>query len=96
LSSDGAILAWVKTKGIAHTEPQIEAWNAAMINRQPDTPEKAAQFQRFLAELGRSESSEHVKTYFDLIEFDEGRPLRRSEVAGVQELQNGEQHKLRS
>jgi hypothetical protein len=84
LSSDGAILTWVKTKGIAHTDPEIEAWNAAMINRQPDTPEKAAQFQRFLAELGRSESSEHVKTYFDLIEFDEGRLNVRRSAFGVQ------------
>ena len=91
LSSDEAILAWVKAKGISHTEAEIEAWNAAMINRQPDTPEKAAQFQRFLSELGRSESSEHVRTYFDLIEFEEGRFLRSSGLAVVQELQNGGQ-----
>ena len=98
LSSDDAILTWIKTNGIARTEPEINAWNAAMINRQPDTPEKVAQFQKFLAELGCSDSSEHVKTYFDLIEFDEGRflpgLLRSSGVAGVQELQNGEQQKL--
>jgi hypothetical protein len=73
LSSDDAILAWITSKGVTHTRDEIEAWNSAMINRQPDTSEKIAQFQRFLAEAGGGEGSERVRTYFDLIEFDEGR-----------------------
>jgi hypothetical protein len=73
LSSDDAILAWLRTKGVSHLPAEIEAWNSAMISRQPDSPEKVAQFQRFLVETGRGEVSEKVRTYFDLIEFDEGR-----------------------
>jgi hypothetical protein len=73
LTSDEAIFAWIGTKGVGNTSAEIEAWNSAMINRQPDTPEKQVQFQLFLTETGRNESSEGVRTYFDLIEFDEGR-----------------------
>jgi hypothetical protein len=80
LSSDDAILAWIRTKEVAHTPAEIESWNAAMINRQPDTSEKIAQFQQFLAEAGGGEGSEKVRTYFDLIEFDEGRFNLKTEV----------------
>jgi hypothetical protein len=73
LASDEAILGWIRTKGLPHTAAEIEAWNSAMINRQPDTSEQIAQFRQFLAEAGAGESSVEVRTYFDLIEFDEGR-----------------------
>ncbi len=72
-STDDAILAWIRTNGALHTPDEIEAWNTAMINRRPGTAEQFTQFRQFLAESGGGEGSEDVHTYFDLIEFDEGR-----------------------
>lgn len=72
LETDAAIADWVKKHGARHTPEQIEEWNLHMIGRHPDTPEKRARFKFFLKESG-GEHRPEVKTYFDLIELDEGR-----------------------
>ncbi len=43
-----------------------------MISRHPDTAVKKARFLHFLKEAG-GDGRKDIKTYFDLIEFDEGR-----------------------
>jgi hypothetical protein len=50
----------------------IEEWNEAMISRHPDTAAKKARFLHFLKEAG-GDGRKDIRTYFDLIEFDEGR-----------------------
>ena len=50
----------------------IEHWNQEMISRHPDTAAKRARFNHFLKEAG-GEGRKDIRTYFDLIEFDEGR-----------------------
>jgi len=50
----------------------VEQWNQAMISRHPDTPVKRARFLHFLKEAGGQDRKD-IRTYFDLIEFDEGR-----------------------
>lgn len=72
LESDEAILEWVEQNGLRHTPEEIEHWNQAMISREPDNAEKRARFQHFLKEAGGAERKD-IRTYFDLIEFDEGR-----------------------
>jgi hypothetical protein len=72
LEDDAAILAWVRQNGLAHTPEEIELWNEAMISRHPDTAEKKARFTHFLKESGGA-GRKDIRTYFDLIEFDEGR-----------------------
>ena len=72
LDDDAAILDWVAKNGAAHTPDEIEHWNQAMISRRPDTAVKKARFLHFLKEAGGEDRSD-VRTYFDLIEFDEGR-----------------------
>jgi hypothetical protein len=72
LDSDDAIADWVRQNGVQHSPEQIEEWNRHMIGRHPDTPEKLARFKFFLKESG-GEKRPEVKTYFDLIELDEGR-----------------------
>ena len=72
LESDEAILQWVKQHGVSHLPEEIEQWNQAMISRQPDTAEKKARFLHFLREAGGA-GRKDIRTYFDLIEFDEGR-----------------------
>ena len=74
LDNDAAILAWVQQNGAKHSPEEIEEWNAALIARHPDTPEKRARFTHFLNEAGGAGRQE-IRTYFDLIEFDEGRKL---------------------
>ena len=72
LNDDQATLDWVQKHGAKHSEDAIEQWNAAMISRHPDTPVKKARFLHFLKEAG-GEGRKDIRTYFDLIEFDEGR-----------------------
>jgi len=43
-----------------------------MISHHPDTAAKKARFLHFLKEAG-GERRKDIRTYFDLIEFDEGR-----------------------
>jgi hypothetical protein len=72
LEDDPAILGWVLENAVQHTPEEIEQWNQAMISRCPDTAEKKARFAHFLKEAGGTGRKE-IQTYFDLIEFDEGR-----------------------
>ncbi len=69
---DDAVLTWVQQNGAKHSGDAIEQWNQAMISRHPDTAAKRARFLHFLKEAG-GEGRTDIKTYFDLIEFDEGR-----------------------
>jgi hypothetical protein len=69
---DDAILEWVQKNGARHSAEAVEQWNQAMISRHPDTAAKKARFLHFLKEAG-GEGRKDIRTYFDLIEFDEGR-----------------------
>jgi len=72
LDDDTAILKWVQENGAKHSPEAIEQWNQAMISRHPDTAAKKARFMHFLKEAG-GEGRKDIRTYFDLIEFDEAR-----------------------
>jgi hypothetical protein len=72
LDDDGAILDWVQENGAIHSPESIQQWNEAMISRHPDTAAKKARFLHFLKEAG-GEGRNDIRTYFDLIEFGEGR-----------------------
>lgn len=72
LETDSAILLWIEEYGAKHSAEAIEEWNEAMISRHPDSAVKKARFLHFLKEAG-GEGREDIRTYFDLIEFDEGR-----------------------
>ena len=72
LDDDGAIQNWVQKNGAKHAPEAIDRWNQAMISRHPDTAAKSARFLHFLKEAG-GEGRKDIRTYFDLIEFDEGR-----------------------
>jgi hypothetical protein len=70
--ADSEVLNWVEQSGVKHSAEEIEHWNREMISRHPDTAAKRARFVHFLKEAG-GEGRKDIKTYFDLIEFDEGR-----------------------
>ena len=72
LEDDEGILAWVQKNGAPHIAEAIEQWSEAMISRHPDTAAKKARFLHFLKQAG-GEGRKDIRTYFDLIEFDEGR-----------------------
>src|SRR3989442_50938 len=72
LDDDAAILKWVEENAAKHSAEAIEQWNQAMISRHPDTAAKKARFVHFLKEAGGA-GRKDIRTYFDLIEFDEGR-----------------------
>lgn len=69
---DETVLEWVRRNGVQHSPEEIEQWNQAMISRAPDSAEKKGRFLHFLKEAGGAER-QNIRTYFDLIEFDEGR-----------------------
>ena len=72
LDDDEKILEWVNKNSVKHSPEEIEHWNQTMIARHPDTAAKKARFVHFLKESGGA-GRKDIKTYFDLIEFDEGR-----------------------
>jgi hypothetical protein len=72
IEGDQQIWEWIQENGVKHSQEAIEEWNRAMISRQPDTPAKKARFLQFLKEAG-GDGRKDIRTYFDLIEFDEGR-----------------------
>jgi hypothetical protein len=72
LETDAAIWKWVQENGAKHSVEAIAQWNEAMISRHPDTAAKRARFTHFLKEAGGA-GRKDIKTYFDLIEFDEDR-----------------------
>jgi Domain of unknown function (DUF5069) len=72
LETDDAIWKWVQENGAGHSAEAIAQWNEAMVSRHPDTAAKKARFTHFLKEAGGA-GRKDIKTYFDLIEFDEGR-----------------------
>jgi hypothetical protein len=72
LEGDQAIIEWIGQNAVKHSAEQIEEWNEAMISRAPDSAVKKARFLHFLKEAGGSGRND-IRTYFDLIEFDEGR-----------------------
>ena len=72
LDDDDQILNWINERGAKHSPEEIERWNTAMISRHPDNAVKKARFLHFLKEAG-GEKRPDIRTYFDLIEFDEGR-----------------------
>ena len=72
IDDDAQVLKWVEENGTRHSPEAIEQWNHAMISRHPDTAAKRARFNHFLKEAGGA-GRKDIRTYFDLIEFDEGR-----------------------
>lgn len=72
LKDDDKILAWIDENGVKHSPEEIERWNEQMISRYPDTAVKKARFLHALKEAG-GERRTDIRTYFDLIEFDEGK-----------------------
>lgn len=69
---DEDVLRWVQQNGVKHSADAVDHWNHEMISRHPDTAAKRARFIHFLREAG-GENRTDIRTYFDLIEFDEGR-----------------------
>ena len=72
VDDDEEVLALIVQNGTSHSPEEIEHWNQAMIARYPDTAVKRARFLHALKEAG-GEGRQDIRTYFHLIEFDEGR-----------------------
>jgi len=72
VDTDHAVLVWLQENSAKHSPEEIEQWNQAMMARHPDTAAKKARFLHFLKEAG-GERRKDIRTYFDLIDFDEGR-----------------------
>ena len=69
---DAGMVKWIEANGARHSLEEREQWNEMMTARHPDNPVKQARFDHFLKQAG-GEGRKDIRTYFDLIEFDEGR-----------------------
>lgn len=72
LETDESVWQWIEQNGVSHSAAEIEHWNEMMIHREPDTAEKKARFILALKDAGGADRKD-IRTYFDLIEFDEDR-----------------------
>jgi len=72
LQNDEAIVVWLQQNSRPHPAAEIEAWNQTLIQRGPDSTENIARFKFQLREVG-GDTHPEVRTYFDLIELEEGR-----------------------
>jgi hypothetical protein len=81
LQTDDKIAEWVKTTGLAGKSPgQIEAFNRERTQWKPEPgSESAIAFKQTLekAAPGRTD----VTTWFDLLDLDEGRPVKHAAPA---------------
>src|SRR6202048_5003409 len=72
LEKDEVILNWVRENYAKHSAEEMDHWTQAMVSRHPDPAAKKARFSHFLKQSGGA-GRKDIRTYFDLIEFDEGR-----------------------
>jgi hypothetical protein len=72
LNSDDEILEAIHQRGISRTPEETDAWSQSMINARPRTAEAIARFRYTLIEAGGAHRTD-IQTYFEMIEFDEGR-----------------------
>ncbi len=76
--ADEEMLSWVDENAEnKHSSEEIEAFNKKFQDRKPDTPEKQEYFNELLMDLAPGRTD--IKTWFDLIDADEGRNVVRSD-----------------
>jgi Domain of unknown function (DUF5069) len=69
---DDTVWKWGEEHGAKYSPEVIQHWNQIMISRHADTAAKRSRFLHFLKEAG-GEGRTDIRTYFDLIDFDDGR-----------------------
>jgi carbohydrate kinase (thermoresistant glucokinase family) len=71
-TDDEAILGWAEQKGGRRTDEECEVWNGFMMKRGwHDPAANLKHLRRRIAEAGLE--AQPIQTYFDFIDFDEGR-----------------------
>jgi len=76
--TDAEIADWVKANGKALTDQEKTEWNNMVLTFGPKAPMAQQAFDRNLAAIAEKrgvpvEQLAHIKTWFELIEHDEGR-----------------------
>jgi hypothetical protein len=76
--TDAEIADWVKSNGKALTDQEKAEWNTMVLTFGPKAPMAQQAFDRNLAAIAEKrgvsvEQLAHIKTWFELIEHDEGR-----------------------
>ncbi|MDH4194721.1 MAG: DUF5069 domain-containing protein [Nitrospirota bacterium] len=76
--TDGEIADWVKANGKTLTDEEKAEWNNMVLTFGPKAPMAQQAFDRNLAGIAEKrgvpvEQLAHIKTWFELIEHDEGR-----------------------
>jgi len=81
LKTDDAIAEWVKSSGLAGKTPaQIEAFNKERKAWKPEPgSESAAVFKQTLEAVSPGRTD--VTTWFELLDLDEGRPVKHAATA---------------
>lgn len=81
--SDEEVAHWFLTNAPPHTAEEIEAWNATMLTRGPDTEEKWDYFAQLRDAIDPTRTD--ITTWADLLDLDEKRPVPRRGASGVRQ-----------
>lgn len=79
---DKAVADWFKKTAKPHSADEIERWNQAFLNSEPDTDEKRAYHRGLVNAIDPSRTD--ITTWVDMLDLDEKRPVpkRTANVGG--------------
>lgn len=73
---DAKLADWVKQNARKRNPEEIHQWNEAFLSRQPDNPESLQYFLSLRNKI--APEREDVRTWVDLLDLEEGRPVAGS------------------
>lgn len=73
--TDEGVVAWFLQAATPHPPEELEAWNQALLERGPSSPESVQRFKKCLEAIDPSRTD--ITAWSDLQDLEEGRPVPR-------------------
>ncbi|MCS6296749.1 MAG: DUF5069 domain-containing protein [Nitrospira sp.] len=73
--TDDGVAEWLRRTATLHDTAELETWNSRLLDRGPSSPESAAKFKKYRDAVDPSRTD--IKTWSDLQDLEEGRPVPR-------------------
>lgn len=81
--TDQAIADWFRKTAVLRSREELEAWNEGFLTREPDDEEKWDYFRKLRDAIDPTRTD--IRTWADLLDLDEKRPVPRRSVSGPTE-----------
>lgn len=78
-ATDEGVVKWLKQTAQPHQPAELEEWNQQLLARGPSSPESAARFKKYLADIDPSRTD--LTAWSDLQDLEEERVVPRREPA---------------